>query len=189
MHYTGCCFLSKMSITLFEHDFKGKQLTLRQSAPDLRKENFNDKASSVEVSAGFWRLWEHINYAGRFWIVGPGRYGFSELSEKIGNDCISSVEKLPTIQLYEHAGFQGRELTLHNSTPDLRKLDFNDKASSVVVSEGQWKLWEHINYTGKFFCSWSRSLRHCCDTGEDWKRCHLISGKVARNDHQTLRAR
>ena len=151
MHYTGCCFLSKMSITLFEHDFKGKQLTLRQSAPDLRKENFNDKASSVEVSAGFWRLWEHINYAGRFWIVGPGRYGFSELSEKIGNDCISSVEKLPTIQLYEHADFKGKELTLHDSTPDLRKLDFNDKASSVVVSEGQWKLWEHINYTGKFF--------------------------------------
>ena len=141
-----------MSVTLFEHaDFKGKKLTLCQSTPDLRKDNFNDKASCVEVSAGYWRLWEHINYGGRFWVVGPGHYGFSELSEKIGNDCISSVEKLSTIQLYEHAGFQGRELILHNSTPDLRKLDFNDKASSVVVSEGQWKLWEHVNYTGKFF--------------------------------------
>ena len=147
--------LPEMTIKLYEHaDFKGRELTLHDSTPDLRKLDFNDKASSVVVSEGQWKLWEHINYTGKFFVVGPGRYDIAVIREKIGNDVISSVEKLPkmTIKLYEHAGFKGRELTLHDSTPDLRQVnDFNDIASSVVVSEGQWKLWEHINYTRRSF--------------------------------------
>ena len=85
-----------MSITLYEHaQFKGREVTLLYSTPDLRHVNdFNDIASSVIVSDGKWRLCEHIDYQGHFYEVGPGRYDFDVISEKIGNDLISSVKKL-----------------------------------------------------------------------------------------------
>ena len=87
-----------MSITLYEHaDFKGREVTLQNSTPDLRQVNeFNDISSSVVVSGGQWKLWEHVNYKGKFYIVGPGRYNIDVIREKIGNDLISSVEKLWT---------------------------------------------------------------------------------------------
>ena len=146
--------LPEMTIKLYEHaGFKGRELTLHDSTPDLRQVNdFNDIASSVVVSEGQWKLWEHINYTGRSFVVGPGRYDFAQISAQIGNDVISSVEKLPmvTIKLYEHAGFKGRELTLHDSTPDLRQVnDFNDIASSVEVVDGYWRMCEHIDYKGR----------------------------------------
>ena len=56
-----------------------------------------------------------------------------------------------SIILYEHARFTGRELPLTQSLDDFRKTSFNDIASSVRVKEGTWKLWEHINYTGRSY--------------------------------------
>ena len=144
--------LPEMTITLYEHGgFQGRELILHNSTPDLRKLDFNDKASSVVVSEGQWKLWEHVNYTGRSFVVGPGRYDIAQIKAKIGNDVISSVEKLSmvTIKIYEH-DFKGRELILHDSTPDLRKVnDFNDIASSVEVIDGKWKMCEHVDYKGK----------------------------------------
>ena len=141
-----------MSIILYEHGrFQGKELTLESSTSDLRSSNFDDKASSVKVQSGTWRLWEHINFTGRSYKVGPGDYDIALIKEKIGNDVISSVELLPKILLYEHAHFKGRELTLESSTSDLRSSNFNDKASSVKVQYGTWRLWEHVNFTGRCY--------------------------------------
>ena len=93
---TGCSFFSKMSITLYEHaHFKGRTVTLTSSTPDLSHVNdFNDIASSVKVSEGKWRLCEDINYQGKYYDVGPGSYDIDVIREKIGNDVISSVQKL-----------------------------------------------------------------------------------------------
>ena len=139
-------------IVLYEHaQFKGRELALESSTSDLRSSNFNDKASSVKVQSGTWILWEHINFTGRSYKVGPGEYDFGVISAQIGNDVISSVELLPKIILYERAQFKGRELALESSTSDLRSSNFNDKASSVKVQSGTWKLWEHISFTGRSY--------------------------------------
>ena len=85
-----------VTIKLYEHaGFKGRELTLHDSTPDLRQVNdFNDIASSVEVVDGYWRMCEHVDYKGRNIMVGPGRYDYPVISKTIGNDCISSVQKL-----------------------------------------------------------------------------------------------
>ena len=87
----------------------------------------------------------------RFHQVGPGDYDIGIISAQIGNDVISSVELVPKIILYEHAQFKGKELALESSISDLRSSNFNDKASSVKVQSGTWKLWEHINFTGRCY--------------------------------------
>ena len=142
-----------MSIILYEHGgFKGRQVALECSNSDLRSSCFNDKASSVSVQSGIWNLWEHINFTGRCFQVGPGKYDYGVICAQIGNDVISSVELVqPKIILYEHCGFKGRQLVLESSDSDLRSSCFNDTASSVKVQSGTWRLWEHINFTGRCF--------------------------------------
>ena len=141
-----------MSIILYAHGgFKGRERALESSIGDLRSSNFNDKASSVKVQSGTWKLWEHVNFTGRCYQVGPGDYDIGIISAQIGNDVISSVELVPKIILYEHGGFKGRERALESSIGDLRSSNFTDKASSVKVQSGTWKLWEHINFTGRCY--------------------------------------
>jgi len=53
------------------------------------------------------------------------------------------------ITLYTRAHFGGPALTLHESSPDLDKLGFNDKTSSVIVHTGTWEVCENKQYKGK----------------------------------------
>ena len=65
---------------------------MTESTPNLVRKDFNDIASSLEVTKGTWKLWEHVDYKGKFFVVTPGKYNINEIREKIGNDVISSVE-------------------------------------------------------------------------------------------------
>ena len=65
---------------------------MTKSTPNLVIKGFNDIASSVEVTEGTWKLWEHVGYKGKSFIVTPGKYNIAVIHEKIGNDVISSVE-------------------------------------------------------------------------------------------------
>lgn len=139
-------------IVLYEHaGFQGQTIQLTESCPDLRKMHFNDKVSSIEVVSGSWKVCEHIEYSGKSWVIGPGRYDLLTIHENIGNDAISSVQTAESITLFEHAGFSGRDLELHKSTPNFVPLGFNDKASSIKVASGTWIVYEHINYEGKYW--------------------------------------
>ena len=143
-----------MSITLYTAaHFRGRELDLTESVPNLRAVGgFNDVVSSVEVKVGQWKLWEHFDYKGRSYVVGPGKYNIAQIRQNIGNDVISSVQLLPPITLYTAAHFRGRELDLTESVPNLRAVDgFNDVVSSVEVKVGQWKLWEHFDYKGRSY--------------------------------------
>ena len=44
------------------------------------------------------------------------------------------------IVLYEHAGFGGRAQGINGDLSDLRSVGFNDRASSVQVNSGAWRL-------------------------------------------------
>lgn len=52
------------------------------------------------------------------------------------------------ITLYTHDNFGGPALSVHGPTPDLARLGFNDRTSSVIVRSGVWELCEHANYDG-----------------------------------------
>jgi hypothetical protein len=53
------------------------------------------------------------------------------------------------ITLYTRDHFGGPALQLHGSEPDLDKLGFNDRTSSVVVHSGTWEVCESKHYKGK----------------------------------------
>ncbi|MBV7536096.1 beta/gamma crystallin family protein [Duganella sp. sic0402] len=53
------------------------------------------------------------------------------------------------ITLYSHERLGGPAITLHEATPDLDPLGFNDKTSSVVVHKGSWQVCAEKHYKGK----------------------------------------
>lgn len=63
--------------------------------------------------------------------------------------CASLVVQAGEITLFTRANFGGPALRVHESEPDLDKLGFNDRTSSVVVQSGRWQVCEHKQYQGK----------------------------------------
>ena len=54
------------------------------------------------------------------------------------------------ITLYEHANFAGTQVILRGWTPDIGRVGFGDRASSVVVGSGRWELCSDADFKG--FC-------------------------------------
>jgi uncharacterized protein YcfJ len=52
------------------------------------------------------------------------------------------------IVFYENEGFQGRSVSADGPVEDFRRIGFNDRASSVVVSGGRWEACQDIRYGG-----------------------------------------
>ena len=53
-----------------------------------------------------------------------------------------------TATLYELPNFQGRSVTITESTPDLGRWHFNDRAQSARF-EGRWRVCEHDEFKGR----------------------------------------
>lgn len=53
------------------------------------------------------------------------------------------------LTLYTRPHFGGPAITLHEATPDLEPLGFNDTTSSVVVHKGQWEVCAEKHYKGR----------------------------------------
>ena len=51
--------------------------------------------------------------------------------------------------LFEHDGFRGEARPLRGDVPDLSRLGFNDRVSSMRISRGAWEFCEHAYYEGK----------------------------------------
>ena len=84
-----------MSIILYQDQhFRGRKVTLTDSDTDLQKIGFNDKTSSIVVERGRWILWKDINFRGKYSMIGPGSYDIDALEQILGNDVLSSVQKL-----------------------------------------------------------------------------------------------
>src|SRR5437870_3122685 len=53
------------------------------------------------------------------------------------------------ITLYEGEGCRGRAVTTNERMGNLDRIDFNDRASSVVVDRGRWEVCEHARFEGR----------------------------------------
>ena len=53
------------------------------------------------------------------------------------------------VVLFEHDGFRGEARPLRGDAPDLSRLGFNDRVSSMRISRGTWEFCEHAYYQGK----------------------------------------
>lgn len=53
------------------------------------------------------------------------------------------------VVLFEHDGFRGEARPIRGDQPDLARLGFNDRVSSMRISRGSWEFCEHAYYQGK----------------------------------------
>jgi len=149
-------------IILFENgNFHGKHRHVYTTETNLNHNDdnsFNDKTSSIVVLEGNWRLYRNadlnIPYAP---VLGPGLYSFVGNFD-IENDQISSLQ--PTtdpatvhgatlnshVILFEHSNFHGAHKHVFTAETNLNAPDdnyFNDKTSSIVVLEGNWRFYRN----------------------------------------------
>ena len=116
-------------------------------------DDWNDRASSAAVSGGCqWILYENSNYGGDSAVISPGRYTFSSSPSSVfSSDTLTAVYCLPSegttaIVLFEHGNYCGQRRVLTSSNPDLG--NFNDKATSFIITGGRWQLYTHGHYMG-----------------------------------------
>ncbi len=144
---------TRAEVVLYEHDrFTGRTLTATGAMADLRGQDFNDKASSVVIRSGRWQLCGDINFRGNCKDLGPGEY--PSLSVMGFNDKLSSIRKIigdgrSPIELFEHIHFEGRNLGMAAAMNDMTQIDYNDKASSIVIRSGRWEVCTDIHFGGR----------------------------------------
>jgi hypothetical protein len=181
-------------ISLFSQpDFRGPQVTVRDSVRNITDLGFNDRTSSIVVQSGAWEVCEHKDFGGQCTVLERGQY--PNLG-RLGN-AISSVRELdrgrerggyqdgnegrgegrydgrgdsrgdgrdeqrgwrdrrdeerrgPPVELYSGRNFGGDRIELAGDLNTLRARNFNDRAGSLVVREGQWEVCEHDDYRGR----------------------------------------
>lgn len=63
----------------------------------------------------------------------------------------SAQNKPPDVTLWDAANGKGASFKSNSAVPDLSRVGFNDKASSVVVSNGQkWRFYQNKDFKGSF---------------------------------------
>lgn len=69
---------------------------------------------------------------------------FTELDDEVAANCGGGVA-----YLYQDDNFQGRRLQFFNEENDLRKWNFNNKTSSLVIQGDElWTFSQNINFKG-----------------------------------------
>ena len=152
-------------VILYEHDnFQGRAFTTERSLDKLKRDGFNDRASSVVVRGERWEVCEDRRFRGRCVVLRPGRYSSSAAMGL--NDQISSVRSVPKnkridernyapapvvtkITFYENPGFSGRSFTTEQSVLNFNQYGFNDRASSAEVVGQSWEVCEDTRFSGR----------------------------------------
>jgi Beta/Gamma crystallin len=65
----------RASVRLFSRsDFQGRDIELDRDVGDLGSRDFDDRASSLEVTGGRWELCSETDFRGKCTVYAPGRY-------------------------------------------------------------------------------------------------------------------
>jgi uncharacterized protein YcfJ len=62
---------------------------------------------------------------------------------------VLASQAMASITFYEGENFRGRAVTADGAVPNLRRLDFNNRAGSVVVDRGRWEVCERPRFEGR----------------------------------------
>lgn len=152
------------SVQVFEHaNFQGASFRTDRDIAWVGDRG-NDRISAIVVEAGTWEFYEHIDFGGRSFRMGPGEQPFVG---QAWNDRISSMRCVGTgrraddvegaprrrgcaVTLFEHVNFNGDSFDIRRDVPWVGDR-WNDRISSIVVDAGVWEFFEDINYGGRSF--------------------------------------
>jgi len=141
------------SMKMFElAEYQGRSIKIECDTPSLRERNFDNQLSSIIIAYGTWALFLKDNYEGEYTTLCPGKYSHDDVHVVIGDNTVSSVKCIvptPGIVMYESSEEGGRQVRLSGDVPSLRKIDFDNKVSSVRVATGIWALFKKDYYRGR----------------------------------------
>jgi hypothetical protein len=147
-------------ITFYQLDgFQGRAYAANQTISNFADIGFNDHANSVVIRGGAWQLCSDAYFRGRCVTLNPGEYP-SLASMGLAN-VVSSARELgdwpggaggggrrDRVVLYEGTGFSGRTYDVNGIIANFDGLGFNDRARSMVISEGTWELCIDSQFNG-----------------------------------------
>ena len=85
-------------------------------------------------------------------ILRPGKYPSTVLwghfDNQLGSLCAIPPEDTLAILLFDYDYFKGRKVALFNSTADLARLECDNRASSMIVLGGEWKVYDDKDFRG-----------------------------------------
>lgn len=152
-------------VTFYEQsNFQGRSFTTERQINNFQRFGFNDSASSVVVTGERWEVCEDIRFRGRCVVLRPGNY--PSLAAMGLNDRVSSVKPInrnvrvderryaptvavPQVTFYQQDNFRGQSFTTEQGVLNFQRQNFNDRASSVLVTSGQWEVCEDARFGGR----------------------------------------
>ncbi|MES2127144.1 MAG: beta/gamma crystallin-related protein [Pseudomonadota bacterium] len=145
------------NVILFQEEgLRGRSVALRSDTPDLVSMGFNDAASSIVVQNGTWEFCIDSYYRSQCRIYGPGQY---RLLEGTMLRAISSARQVAQpggpgraegdVELFSEPDFRGARIPLKRDVRTLSEFDFNDRAGSIIVHNGQWEFCVHADFGGQ----------------------------------------
>lgn len=151
-------------LTMFARDdFKGRDVTIRDTVSNLNSLGFNDRAGSMIIRSGRWEVCQHADFRGDCRTLGPGEY--RDLHRL--NNNISSVREVraggrdderheprnpgggPGVTLFSDSDMNGRSVNLHGDVNNFQHLGFNDQTKSMVIQGGIWEMCVHADFGGE----------------------------------------
>ncbi|MEO8481466.1 MAG: beta/gamma crystallin-related protein [Acidobacteriota bacterium] len=146
-----------LGLEVFEDkNFKGRSATFLNATPDLRLSGMDGRISSLRVEPGeIWEACTEPNYQGRCQVFSGTE---SDLAKRAGwNDAIRSVRRVRGggggdvgrgrggndtrgLELFAGTRFSGQRVLIDRPESNLRRMNFNDRASSLRVPRGE--VWE-----------------------------------------------
>jgi hypothetical protein len=155
-------------VSVFDaREFRGFLTTLSEAVRDFERLGINDRVASIIVNRGLWEFCTHAAFRGDCHVYGPGEYRSLPSGR---DDAYSSARPVETanpvarnpprgatpapggraqIAIFEGIDFQGRSILLTAPAANLELMDFNDRARSIVVEGGAWRLCSDANAEGE----------------------------------------
>ncbi len=166
---------------------RGRALPIETSARRFGPLGFNDRARSVRVNSGVWRLCTDANFGGRceFLDNTVRDLGVLRLSGNISSAELTPYPQGPgsyDIALFNRSDYRGEFLGFDDAVRSLGSYNFNDTAGSVMINRGTWLVCEHANYRGRCEVV-DASLRSLDQIGLDNRISSLRRYDPRRDDH------
>jgi hypothetical protein len=150
-------------IALFEGSgFIGRSLELTKTMGGLDRSGVYAGANAAIVYGGVWRLCTRQYFRGECADFVPGRYdnlgsltGRVSSAELVAVTSSAPVSLVPSpaitgqVVLYELPNFGGQSVVIDRvAIPDLQRVGFNDRASSIVIQSGIWTFCTDLSFRG-----------------------------------------
>lgn len=154
-------------VILFERSgMRGRALPLRGDVSNLTSFGFNDRAQSMVVQNGSWEFCMDKNFGGQCRVYEPGEYRNIDrgLFRAITSARMVSDDDgrgrgngrgrggdrgRDGVELFSTPGFGGERVQVSNEVRSLEQVNFNDRAASLVVHNGQWEFCQHADFRGQ----------------------------------------